>query len=273
MSAVWFNGSMSLGVLEVDAHERGLTLGDGVFETVAVIDGKAQWLQRHIERMKAAAGELGILLNGEQLILGITAVLARSSSSSEVMRVTLTRGVAARGLAGEGKVPSLLLTLDAFSAANRFMPCKLATSKIRRNKYAPSSRLKTLSYIDGIMAAREVAAVADEALMLNGAGQVASVTTGNIFLLKDGKLITPSLDQGILPGIMRALVIERAESVGMAVEERVVSRHELITADGLFCTNSLRYIRPVTVYDDVQFEIAPVQALAQRLRDDLLKGH
>ena len=272
MSAVWLNGTMSAGSLAIDPHDRGLLLGDGLFETIAVIEGKAQWLQRHIERMKAGAEEIGIPLSGEQLILGITAVLARSSSPMEVMRITLTRGVTTRGLAGDGTRPSLLLTLDGFSEANRFMPCTLATSKIRRNKTSPTSRLKTLSYIDAIMAAREVSGRADEALMLNGAGHVASAATGNIFALKDGKLITPALDQGILPGIMRSLVIEAAQRHGIEVEGRAVSRHELVTADGLFCTNSLRYIRPVTVFDDVQFSTQAVDELKTRLADELLKG-
>lgn len=272
MSVVWCNGSIAAKSIAVDSHDRGLTLGDGVFETIAVIDGKAQWLQRHIERMKAAASELGLVLNAEQLTLGITAVLARSSSPSEVLRITLTRGVAARGLAGEGSRPSLLITLDAFPASNRFAPCKLATSKIRRNKTAPSARLKTLSYIDAIMAAREVAGRADEALMLNSAGHVASGTTGNIFLLAEGKLVTPSLDQAILPGIMRGLVIERAREAGFAVEERHVSRHELVAAQGLFCTNSLRFMRPVSNYDGLNYDTAEVEKLSLRLKDEFLKG-
>jgi branched-subunit amino acid aminotransferase/4-amino-4-deoxychorismate lyase len=117
-----------------------------------------------------------------------------------------------------------------------------------------------------------VRAVADEALMLNTAGSVASVTTGNIFLMKDGRLVTPSLDQGILPGIMRGLVIEAARLQRMAVEERTVDEREMLSADGLFCTNSLRFIRPVSSYDGREKDTRVVEALSAKLKGHLLKG-
>jgi len=186
--------------------------------------------------------------------------------------LTLTRGVAPRGLAAKGTEPTLIATLDGFDVTNMFWPCRLGLSSIRRNEHAPSSRLKTLSYMDAIMAAREVRAEADEALMLNTAGHVASVTTGNVFLVKDGRLITPSLDQGILPGIMRRLVVEAAKVQHMAVEERSVAVQELQSADGLFCTNSLRFIRPVSSYDGREKDTRAVEALIAKLKDHLLKG-
>jgi branched-chain amino acid aminotransferase len=246
LSATWFNGAFVAGTLPLDAHDRGFLLGDGVFETVAVINHKPLWLDEHVQRMAHAATELGIAFNAERTFSGLTEVLEKSAAQSEVLRITLSRGKAARGLAGDGTSPSLLITLDEFAAKNLFQPCRLKVSQVRRNEFAPSSRLKTLSYIDGIAAAREVAADADDALMLNTSGHVASATVGNIFALHGDELITPSLDQGILPGITRHVLLGQAKKLGLKPVERVVPLEDLIRADAVFLCNSLRFIRPVT---------------------------
>jgi branched-chain amino acid aminotransferase len=245
LSVVWFNGQFADGTLPLDAHDRGFLLGDGVFETVAVINHKPLWLDEHLQRMSHGAAELGIPFNAQGLFSGLGEVLKRSQAQFEVLRITLSRGKTARGLAGDGTSPSFLITLDAFDAKNLFQPCRLKVSQVRRNEFAPSSRLKTLSYIDGIAAAREVVADADDALMLNTRGHVASSTVANIFMLRGNELVTPSLNQGILPGIMRHVFLDSAKSMGFAPVEKVVSLEDLFRADAVFLCNSLRFIRPV----------------------------
>ena len=180
------------------------------------------------------------------LFPGLTEVLKKSAAQCEVLRITLSRGKAARGLAGDGASPSLLITLDEFAAKNLFQPCRLKVSQVRRNEFAPSSRLKTLSYIDGIMAAREVAADADDALMLNTSGHVASSTVANVFALHGDALITPSLDQGVLPGITRRILLDMPRSWGSSLSSAHVPLEDLVRADAVFLCNSLRFIRPVT---------------------------
>ncbi len=213
---------------------------------MAVINHKPLWLDEHVQRMAHAAAELGIAFNAEGTFAGLTEVLKKSEAQCEVLRITLSRGKAARGLAGDGTSPSLLITLDEFAAKNLFQPCRLKVSQVRRNEFAPSSRLKTLSYIDGIAAAREVAADADDALMLNTSGHVASATVANIFVLQGDELITPSLDQGILPGITRRVLLDHAKKLGFKPVERAVPLEDLVRADAVFLCNSLRFIRPVT---------------------------
>ena len=161
------------GHLALDAADRGLTLGDGVFETLAVHGARAIWLDEHLTRMAAAAHELGLGFDDKKTRAAVAAVLAQSKFVTASLRITLTRGVVEpRVLTGFGASPSLLLSLSEF---NPVLPqsITLAVSSIRRNETAPSSRLKTLSYIDNIAAAREVSARADDALMLNSAGHVA----------------------------------------------------------------------------------------------------
>ncbi len=248
MSVLWFNGAFVEGALPIDAYDRGFLLGDGIFETVSVINHKPLWLDDHVQRMARAATELGLPFNAEGLFAGLTEVLKKSAAQSEVLRITLSRGKAARGLAGDGASPSLLITLDEFAAKNLFRPCSLKVSQVRRNEFAPSSRLKTLSYIDGIMAAREVAADADDALMLNTSGHVASSTVANVFALHGDALITPSLDQGVLPGITRHILLDK--KLGFKPVERAVPLEDLVRADAVFLCNSLRFIRPVTTLND-----------------------
>jgi branched-chain amino acid aminotransferase len=265
LSAVWFNGAFVAGTLPLDAHDRGFLLGDGVFETVAVINHKPLWLDEHVQRMAHASTELGIAFNAEGTFTGLTEVLKKSEVQCEVLRISLSRGKAAHGLAGNGTSPSLLITLDEFAAKNLFQSCRLKVSQVRRNEFAPSSRLKTLSYIDGIAAAREVAADADDALMLNTSGHVASATVANIFALQGDELVTPSLDQGILPGTTRHVLLSHAKKLGLKPVERTFSLEDLVRADAVFLCNSLRFIRPVTTLNGESLGKGPLDSLIEGL--------
>jgi branched-chain amino acid aminotransferase len=253
MKRVWLNKALVKGKLALSAQDRGLTLGDGVFETFAVTKGVALWRFEHIERMRKAAGELGIPFPEEDIENAIDALTHRARDS-HVLRLTLTRGEGGRGLAGDIAKPTLIGSLQPFDDKLRFQPMTLVTSMVRRNLHAPSSRLKTLSYIDNILAAREAhAAGVDDALMLNTGGRVASITIGNVFLESDGALLTPSLNEGILPGIMRDAIIRLARQAGVKVSEKQVRPVDIAKADGMFVCNSLRFVRAVTTCDDKRF--------------------
>lgn len=254
MNILWFNGALVDGPLALDAADRGLTLGDGFFETIAVNGPRVIWLEEHLTRMAAAATELGIGFDLAKIRTGIAAVLRHNDFPSAALRVTLTRGVVQpRSLTGDGANPNLMVSLSQFDGS-KDKSITLATSTIRRNETAPSSRLKTLSYIDNIVAAREVASRADDALMLNTKGNVACTTIGNLFLIKNDQLITPRADQGILCGIARAKLLPEAH-------EAIVSLNDIFAADAVFRTNSLRLVTPVTKLDD--------KPLGRRSLDDI----
>jgi branched-chain amino acid aminotransferase len=250
MSRTWFNGSLVDGPLELDRGDRGLLLGDGLFETILTVNRTPLWGNMHFARLESAAKELGIGFDRDVLDDALSVLLDDAPRSHQVLRVTLTRGSAVRGLGANGGAPSLLLTLDPFDPALMFKPVALSSSVIRRNPHAVSCRLKTLSYIDNIAAAREAASHgAEDALLLNVDGHVACTTIANIFLLMKGKLVTPARDQGILTGVMRQALIHSAARLGLSIEERPVKLAELKKADAVFLTNSLRFIRPVTALD------------------------
>jgi branched-chain amino acid aminotransferase len=250
MSIVWFNDALTDQALRLDPADRGFTLGDGVFETIAVHGAQAVWLDEHLTRMAAAAQELGISFDESRVRRGVDAILAKSIFKSGILRITLTRGVVTpRALTGHGAAPSLLLTLSSYDAS---LPVSLAlaVTNIRRNETAPSSRLKTISYVDAIAAAREVADRADDALMLNTSGLVASTTIGNLFLVRGNCLITPRADQGILCGITRAKLLQYATEMNLEPVESLVSVDDVLAADAVFRSNSLRLVVPVTKLDN-----------------------
>ena len=264
MSVVWFNGDFIGDVLPLDPADRGLMLGDGLFETIAVIGSQPIWLNEHLLRMATAARELGIDFDEALAIHAIGKVLKRSGSSHEVLRLTLTRGVTQRGLAADSQASSLLISLLPVDVSKFPLSVTLASSTIRRNEWAPSSRLKTLSYIDNVSAAREVVGRADDALMLNTAGHVACSTVGNVFLLFGSELVTPQDDQGVLAGITKQKIKDLAR---FKVIKAIVKLEDLHSADAVFLTNSLRLVTPVTKLDDRALGTKSVQHIK-----DYLKG-
>jgi branched-chain amino acid aminotransferase len=266
MSIVWFNGKLIDGSLPLDPRDRGFLLGDGVFETIAVLNRAALWLAEHLARMQQAAAELGIAWEEAAIKSALNAVLARSTGAFEVLRISLTRGAATRGLAADGEEPSLLATLTPMPKESLFRSVRLANVNIRRNEFAPSSRLKTLSYVDGVAAARAAVNLgADDALMRNTSGHVACSTIANLFLMSGSELITPSREQGILPGIMRGAMLICAPALGFTPVERPVLPEELLGADAVFLTNSLRFVRIVESLDGSRLRQRPLEPFIQAL--------
>lgn len=269
MSLLWLDGEVRFTYFTpFDVRDRGLALGDGLFETILVVNRVAIWQALHLDRLQWSAKALGITCDRARIEAAIIDVLAKSDAMPQVLRITLTRGLTARGLAGDGAVPTLLLQIDPYDTALIGQPAKLATSGIRRSASSPAANHKTLSYVDNIVAAREAKALnADDALMLNSADHVASTTIGNLFLLQGGKLVTPSLDQGILPGVTRAVVLKAAKEKGLETEERAVAPIELFASDACFLTNSLRLLRPLRSLDDRSLGKADVSGFLDALLD------
>jgi branched-chain amino acid aminotransferase len=244
-ATVWFNGRLVKEPLPVESSDRGLLLGDGIFETVAVFNRVAIWQADHLDRLMAGAAALG--LPADRRIIGeaVASVIKAGPHAHGILRITLTRGPGPRGLAGEALRPTLLVTFGPWAGKMLFAPAILSTSSIRRNETSPAARLKTLSYVENIIAAREAASIhCDDALFLNHRGLVASTTIANIFVLRDGWIATPRTSDGVLAGIARKKLLGLANA-----EERPVTPAELLDAEAVFLTNSLRLIRPVHSLD------------------------
>jgi branched-chain amino acid aminotransferase/4-amino-4-deoxychorismate lyase len=252
----------------VPADDRGLTLGDGLFETVLALDGAMVALEAHLERLAAGCAVLGLpapdLVAARSLM---AAAIAASPGPRLAVRLTLTAGSGGRGLERPDR-PALRLFAAASPAPEPAGPARLIVSAVRRNEGSPVSRLKTLAYLDSVLARREArAAGADEALMLNGAGEAACAAAANIFWVRDGRLHTPALACGVLAGVMRARVIGLAALLGVETREVRAGPEAVQGADGVFLTNSLVGLRPAAELDGARLGEAPlIEALRRAVR-------
>jgi branched-chain amino acid aminotransferase/4-amino-4-deoxychorismate lyase len=235
--------------MTIPFDDRGFTLGDGLFETVLASDGELVFWREHVARLKRGCAALGLPLPDEGLLREqALAALEEAglATGRAAVRLSWTAGRGGRGL-DRPAAPTPLLVVQAAPAAAPDHPARLFTAAMRRNAGSPVSRFKTLSYLDQVLARREaLAAGADEALMLNGAGQVACAAAANVFWLANGVLHTPALDCGVLDGVIRARVIAAAP---VAVVETHADREALDGAEAMFLTNSLIGIRAVSSLD------------------------
>jgi len=245
---VWIDGASGD---RIEPTDRGLTLGDGVFDTLVAFGGVPFAGERHLARLVAQAAAIGMSVAPDHIRSGWAAVLAEARPAPAILRTTVTRGVAARGLwPVESPRPTLIVAASPWSRQLLGAPVRLVTSTIRRNPASPSARLKALGYLDHVLAAREAAEKgADDALFLTPAGRVACSTIANIFALRADRLSTPPESDGVMPGVMRALVLKKAASLGLAAGERSLALADLIAADAVFLTNSVRFLAPVVALD------------------------
>lgn len=258
---IWCNGELyDQGPIPLDPADRGLLLGDGVFETIAVFHGRPFRLVQHLEALEDAAAALGFALPRATVERAVADLVAGLAGGHGALRITVTRGAGPRGLAPPAEpAPVVLATTAPWSEAMAFQPIRLATVSIRRNPTSPLSRIKSLAYLDNVLAFQAArAAGADDALMLNTEGRVASTSMANLFLLRDGRLLTPPVEDGVRPGIMRELLLDCG-----AVEASLMP--EDLAAGAVFATNSLRLLQPVTAIDGRASAPVPAEVIA-RLR-------
>ncbi|MBV9995570.1 MAG: aminotransferase class IV [Caulobacteraceae bacterium] len=226
--------------------DRGLLLGDGLFETLLWTEGRLVLGPEHASRMARGADVLGLPAPTlpEFLELAEKAVRAAGLSGARAaVRVTLTAGSGGRGLdRPEPARPRFFATAAETARPDR--PARLAISSVRRNAASPASRLKTLAYLDNVLARREARAQgADEAVMLNGEGKLACTAAANLFWVRDQTLYTPPPAVGCLEGTMRAAVLAAAARLGIPVSLAQEDSAALAEAEAIFLTNSLIGLR------------------------------
>ena len=230
--------------MTIPLDDRGLLLGDGLFETLLAVNGVVDQLDAHLDRLAAGCAVLG--LPQPDRPAATDAVMQAVSERSEphlAVRLTLTAGSGGRGLDRPAPATPTLLASAAPSPKVEGA-ARLMIAATRRNADSASSRVKSLSYLDNILARREArAAGADEAVMLNGRGEVACATAANLFWIMGDQLHTPALECGVLAGIMRGRVLTLAHSLGIAAREVRSTADVLAQADAVFLTNSLIGVR------------------------------
>ncbi len=242
----------------VSVFDHGLLYGDGVFEGLRSYGGKVFHLAGHIERLydSAKAIRLEIPLSREEMAAAINSTVAANEIKDGYVRAVVTRGAGTLGLdPNRCSHPQVIIIADLITLYPKEFydnGLELITSSVIRNHPAAlSPRIKSLNYLNNILAKIEgLKAGCVEALMLNHKGEVAECTGDNIFLVKHGRLRTPPLDAGILEGITRNAVLELARDAGMDVAESPLTKHDVYVAEECFLTGSAAEIIPVVKVDD-----------------------
>ncbi|MBI2253239.1 MAG: aminotransferase class IV [Proteobacteria bacterium] len=251
---IWINGQLlSPEVARIDPRDRGFTLGDGLFETLAALDGHPIDLAAHLERLARGSTvlELPLPVEATEVATAIGQVLEANGLSvgRAALRLTLSRGVGSRGLLLPlDPKPNIVITASSFPQIPSYLDA--ATVPIRRNEGSPLSRIKSLNYLDNVLAQQQAQALgAQEALMLNNQGRIAGFARGNLFALIGETWVTPPLADGVLDGITRAKILRNAQKSRIRVAENSLERPEIDLIRALFISNSLLGMVPIARLD------------------------
>jgi branched-chain amino acid aminotransferase len=264
---LWVNGSLmpaDAPVLRADDH--GITVGDGVFETMKVIAGQPFAISRHLRRLATSAAGLGIEIDLDTVRAAIDEVLASHTSDRARLRVTVTGGPSPYGSDRGSAAPTLMVAtgpLKTWPAT-----ADVAVVPWTRNERAATAGLKTTSYADNVIALKYAHDHdAGEAIFANSVGELCEGTGTNIFVAIGGELVTPPAASGCLLGITRELVVEWLADVA----ERPLSIGALADADEAFLTSSTRDVQPIRAIDGRLLPAAPgpltqraIEVFAQR---------
>jgi branched-chain amino acid aminotransferase len=275
---VWIDGRIIDGAeARVPALDRGFLLGDGVFETMRGIGNYAVGLELHLNRLRLSAGTIGLEVPGtnDEISDAIAGTVKAGAFVESYIRLTVSRGPGA-GLEPPPDVkPTMLITVqEHYSFGDAVV--NLCISSIRRNENSPLSRIKSLNYLDSVLARMEARAAGfDEALLLNCSGLVACASAANIFAVIHGVVTTPPLSAGVLPGITRHQVFDICRSLGKRIAEQDITQQELAEASEIFITNSLTGIRPVVRLEDREVSLGEAGPITRSVRSvylDLLRS-
>jgi branched-chain amino acid aminotransferase len=234
--------------------DYGLLYGYGLFETMRAYSGRVFMLEEHMKRLCGSANEIGIRVNAREMKRAIRKTLNANKRKDAYVRLTVTYGIGRPriNLAGGNKPNYFVITDDVPDYAKQYRNgVKLSVSKrIKQSRHSHTPRLKTLNYLDRVMAKKEAMEKGfSDAIIMDDGDYVAEATTANIFAVKGDTLTTPGLNQGILPGITRRIIIDIAKKEGLKVEEGKIKLKELLESNEIFTTNSMAEVMPVVEID------------------------
>jgi branched-chain amino acid aminotransferase len=257
VSWIWCNGCYLEGPLAVSPADRGLTHGLGVFETLLALDGQAVALDLHLARMRDGAERLGLdegKIGHEEIRAATTGLLERAGLATGRGRVRLAMSAGAGDLRCLKPGSDGLLWITVAVCPPPPETVTLVTADFPRNERSPLSGIKCASYAENLVALDQARrAGADEVLFFNTRGELCEAATANVFLVREGQVLTPPLSSGCLPGTMRARVMAR-----IAVEEIVLTAADLAAADEVFVTSATRGVVPVVKIDGRGYRRGPV---------------
>ncbi|MEU3654964.1 aminodeoxychorismate lyase [Streptomyces sp. NPDC032161] len=259
---MWVDGALrDADEARVSVFDHGLTVGDGVFETVRAVDGRPFALTRHLDRLARSARGLGLAEPDlDEVRRACAAVLGANPMPLGRLRITYTGGVSPLGSDRGDAGPGLFVALG--EATRRPDSTAVITVPWTRNERGALVGLKTTSYAENVVAlARAHEHGASEALFANTAGRLCEGTGSNVFVVLDGQLHTPPVASGCLAGITRALAVEWTGAQETDLPFDVLER-----AEEIFLTSTLRDVQAVHRVDGRELPGAPGQATAKAMR-------
>lgn len=258
MATVWMDGEWhDETTARISVFDHGLLYGDGVFEGIRVYGGQIFRLEEHLERLYDSARAIGLTIPvAPEACAGIIEEAVRRSGLTEAyIRPVVTRGRGDLGIDPRNcPVPTLIIIVDTiriWSEERYAQGLRMMTAGTPiPHREALSPRVKSLNYLSHILAKMEgVNAGVDEVLMLDAQGWVAEASGMNLFVVRKGVVRTPPAWGGILRGVTRDVVIELAREAGLPVEETVLNRYDVYTADEAFLTGTAAEIAPIRELD------------------------
>ena len=255
---VYLNGRLiPRSQARISALDYGFLYGFGLFETMRAYKGRVFRLDRHINRLADSAGLLGLSIEEAEIERAVLDTIKANKLGDARIRITVSPG---EGSMNADPSTCKKTTVLVLAEHYKHYPGQVyrkgfgaVVSTIRRNSQSLLSGLKSTSYLGSVLARQEAkAAGADEAILLNEKGFLAEASMSNIFLVADGRLKTPGMESGILPGITRQAILELAFKMGISSFECDIGPDELFQAQEAFLTSSLIEVMPLTEVDNKQ---------------------
>ena len=256
---VWLDGKLvDRDDARLSVFDHGTLYGDGVFEGIRIYSGRIFQCQTHVDRLFQSARKIRLPIEQTKakIVEAMHETIAANDVSDGYIRLVVTRGAGTLGL-DPFKCPKSCVFIIADSITmypqemydNGMAVIIAKTVRVSANMLDPC--IKSLNYLNNICAKIEaIDAGVAEAIMLNVKGNVAECTGENIFIVKDGRIITPGTDSGILVGVTRGVVMRLAKELGLAVIEQTVTPDDLRAADECFLTGTAAEVIAVTKIDE-----------------------
>lgn len=255
---VWLNGKLvDKRAAKLSVWDHGLLYGDGVFEGIRAYNGRVFHAQAHIDRLFDSAKyiRLAIPYTKQELTEAMDDTLRANGEKDAYIRLGVTRGEGNLGVNPfQCPTPSVFIIVDKIALYPEEMyregMAVIIAKTLRTAATMLDPAVKSLNYLNNILAKIEaVDAGVAEAIMLNNKGQVAECTGDNIFIVKDGTVLTPPPEAGILIGITRGVVIKLAAACSVPLREQTIIPEDLYAADECFLTGTAAEVIPVTKVD------------------------
>ena len=250
---IWINGEVVDAMAQtLPALSAGVTLGWGVFTTAGVWHGQAFLLERHLQRLRRDAARTYIPLeyDDDALIGAVTTILEENQISAGLLRITLLRRGDGRWNSADGS--DLFMTAKAAQTNHRTpstQGLRIVLSPFRVEARRALAGVKSTSCLDYQLAWQQAARNGfDETVICNGTGALCEGARSNLFWVRDGRLYTPSIESGCLPGIARELVLQWAAEESISVKEGLFAPQELAAADEVFLTSATQGPRAVSSF-------------------------